>query len=76
MDSKTPFKVHSINYHNGVLAALAAHGFYVISTTDGSMLHDGEHMVVLQMYYLVQVVDGFYLVKKVKCIYFHMKELA
>ena len=39
---KTPFKVHSINYHNGVLAALAAHGFYVISTTDGSMLHDGR----------------------------------
>ena len=39
---KTPFKVHSINYNNGILAALAAHGFYVISTTDGSMLHDGR----------------------------------
>ena len=39
---KTPFKVHSISYQNGVLAALAAHGFYVISTTDGSMLHDGR----------------------------------
>ena len=39
---KTPFKVHSMDYHNGILAALAAHGFYVISTTDGSMLHDGR----------------------------------
>ena len=39
---KTPFKVHSMNYHNGILAALAAHGFYVISTMDGSMLHDGR----------------------------------
>ena len=39
---KTPFKVHSIHYNNGVLAALAAHGFYVISTTDGSMIHDGR----------------------------------
>ena len=39
---KTPFKVHSINYNNGILAALAAHGFYVISTTDGSMIHDGR----------------------------------
>ena len=39
---KTPFKVHSMNYQNGILAALAAHGFYVISTTDGRMLHDGK----------------------------------
>ena len=35
---KTLFRIHSINYQNGILAALAAHGFYVISTTDGSML--------------------------------------
>tara|TARA_B100001248_G_scaffold236453_1_gene199853 strand:- start:517 stop:1563 length:1047 start_codon:yes stop_codon:yes gene_type:complete len=39
---KTPFKVHSISYQNGVLAVLAAHGFYVMSTTDGSMLHEGR----------------------------------
>ncbi len=39
---KTPFKVHSIICQNGILAALAAHGFYVISTTDGSMLHEGR----------------------------------
>ena len=39
---KTPFKVHSITCQNGILAALAAHGFYVISTTDGSMLHEGR----------------------------------
>ena len=39
---KTLFRIHSINYQNGILAALAAHGFYVISTTDGSMLHEGR----------------------------------
>ena len=27
---KTPFKVHSMNYHNGILAALAAHGLSLI----------------------------------------------
>tara|TARA_B100001250_G_scaffold411517_1_gene440375 strand:- start:2147 stop:3193 length:1047 start_codon:yes stop_codon:yes gene_type:complete len=39
---KMPFKVHSMDYNNGILAALAAHGFYVISTVDGSMIHDGR----------------------------------
>ena len=37
-----PFKVHAMDYNNGILAVLAAHGFYVISTTDGSMLHEGR----------------------------------
>ncbi len=39
---KMPFKVHSIDYNNGILAVLAAHGFYVISTIDGKMIHDGR----------------------------------
>ena len=30
---KTLFRIHSINYQNGILAALAAHGFYAVSYT-------------------------------------------
>ena len=39
---KMPFKVHSIDCSNGIIAVLAAHGFYVISTVDGQMIHDGR----------------------------------
>ena len=37
-----PFKVHAMDSSNGILAVLAAHGFYVISTIDGSMIHEGR----------------------------------
>ena len=37
-----PFKVHSIACNNGIIAVLAAHGFYVLSSTNGEMLHDGR----------------------------------
>ena len=37
-----PFKVHAMDANNGILAVLAAHGFYVISTIDGSMIHEGR----------------------------------
>ncbi len=37
-----PFKVHAMASSNGILAVLAAHGFYVISTIDGKMLHEGR----------------------------------
>ncbi|MDA7740576.1 hypothetical protein N9K43_00710 [Candidatus Poseidoniales archaeon] len=37
-----PFKAHALCVQNGVVAVLAAHGFYVISTSDGSMLSEGR----------------------------------
>ncbi len=37
-----PFKSHAVRVNNGVVAVLAAHGFYVLSTSDGSMLHEGR----------------------------------
>ena len=37
-----PFKAHALQVNNGVVAVLAAHGFYVLSTMDGSMLHEGR----------------------------------
>ena len=37
-----PFKAHALSVNNGVVAVLAAHGFYVLSTSDGSMLSEGR----------------------------------
>ena len=37
-----PFKAHCAQANNGILGILAAHGFYVLSTADGSMLHEGR----------------------------------
>lgn len=37
-----PFKVHAIDSGQGILGVLAAHGFYVMSTRDGSLLHEGR----------------------------------
>ena len=37
-----PFKVHAIDSGQGLLGVLAAHGFYVMSTRDGSLLHEGR----------------------------------
>ena len=37
-----PFKAHCAQANNGVLGILAAHGFYVLSTSDGSLLHEGR----------------------------------
>jgi hypothetical protein len=37
-----PFKAHGLCANNGVIAVLAAHGFYVLSTSDGSMLSEGR----------------------------------
>lgn len=37
-----PFKAHCAQANNGILGILAAHGFYVLSTSDGSMLHEGR----------------------------------
>ena len=37
-----PFKAHCAQANNGVLGILAAHGFYVLSTSDGTMLNEGR----------------------------------
>ena len=40
--SVAPFKAHCAQANNGVLGILAAHGFYVLSTSDGTMLNEGR----------------------------------
>lgn len=37
-----PFKVHAICNGEGTIGILAAHGFFVLKTVDGTMLHEGR----------------------------------
>ena len=37
-----PFKVHAAHATQGTIGLLAAHGFYLVNTSDGSMVNEGR----------------------------------
>ena len=37
-----PFKVHAAQSAQGTVGLLAAHGFYLLNTNDGSMVNEGR----------------------------------
>ena len=41
-DVEVPFKVHAAKASHGTIGLLAAHGFYLMNTSDGSMVNEGR----------------------------------
>ena len=53
-----PFKAHCAQANTAGLGILAAHAFYVLSTSDGAMLHDGRSTTGCITHILARPVAG------------------